>query len=150
MRVFTGPDELTAAAGEQLGSSEWTTIDQQRIDRFADVTGDHQWIHVDPEKAAAGPFGKTIAHGFLTLSLLPDLVGRLYRVDGAKMGINYGMNRIRFPAPVPVDSKVRATAEVIEVTEATGGLQVILRCTLDIEGSEKPACVAEWVTWKYF
>ncbi len=150
MKVFTGPEELKAAAGEQLGSSEWVTIDQQRIDQFADATGDHQWIHVDPDKAASGPFGKTIAHGFLTLSLLPDLIGQLYRVDGANMAINYGMNKMRFPAPVPVDSKVRASAEIAEVTDVSGGLQLVVKATLDIEGSEKPACVAEWVMRTYF
>lgn len=150
MRVFTGADELRSAIGEQLGVSDWMTIEQERIDTFADATGDHQWIHVDAEKAAAGPFGTTIAHGFLTLSLLPCLVAQIYRVDGAKMGINYGLNKMRFPAPVPVGSKVRANAELAEVDEVQGGLQLVVRTTLEIEGSDKPGCVAEWVTRVYF
>lgn len=146
MRAFTGADDLRSAAGERLGVSEWLTVEQERIDRFADATGDHQWIHVDPEKAAAGPFGTTIAHGFLTLSLLPCLVAQIYRVDGAKMGVNYGLNKMRFPAPVPVGSKVRANAELAEVDEVAGGLQLVVRVTLEIEGGDKPGCVAEWVT----
>jgi acyl dehydratase len=150
MRVFTGADELRSAIGEQLGVSDWMTIEQERIDTFADATGDHQWIHVDAEKAAAGPFGTTIAHGFLTLSLLPCLVAQIYRVDGAKMGINYGLNKMRFPAPVPVGSKVRANAELAEVDEVQGGLQLVVRTTLEIEGSDKPGCVTEWVTRVYF
>ncbi|MPZ64521.1 MAG: dehydratase [Pseudonocardiaceae bacterium] len=150
MRVFTGADDLRSATGEQLGVSDWLTIEQERIDTFADATGDHQWIHVDVEKAAAGPFGTTIAHGFLTLSLLPCLVAQIYRVDGAKMGINYGLNKMRFPAPVPVGSKVRANAELAEVDEVQGGLQLVVRTTLEIEGSDKPGCVAEWVTRVYF
>lgn len=150
MRVFTGADDLLSATGEQLGVSDWLTVEQQRIDTFADATGDHQWIHVDTDKAAAGPFGTTIAHGFLTLSLLPYLVAQIYRVDGAKMGINYGLNKMRFPAPVPVGSEVRANAELAEVDEVAGGLQLVLRVTLEIENSDKPGCVAEWVTRVYF
>lgn len=150
MRVFTGADELRAAAGEELGVSDWLTIEQKRIDAFADATGDHQWIHVDPQRAAGGPFGTTIAHGFLTLSLLPHLVSQVYRVDGAAMGINYGLNRVRFPAPVPVDTKVRASAELAEVTDVQGGLQLVLRVALQVEGSDKPGCVADWVTRVYF
>ncbi len=150
MRVFTGPDDLRSATGEQLGVSDWLTVEQERIDTFADATGDHQWIHVDPEKAAAGPFGATIAHGFLTLSLLPYLVAQIYRVDGVRMGINYGLNKMRFPAPVPVGSKVRASAELAEVEEVSGGLQLVLRVSLEVEGSDKPGCVAEWVTRVYF
>ncbi|MQA16059.1 MAG: dehydratase [Pseudonocardiaceae bacterium] len=150
MRVFTGADDLRSAAGEQLGTSDWMTIDQERIDTFADATGDHQWIHVDTEKAAAGPFGTTIAHGFLTLSLLPYLMAQVYRVDGVRMGINYGLNKMRFPAPVPAGSKVRANAELAEVEDVQGGLQLVLRTTLEIEGSDKPGCVAEWVTRVYF
>src|SRR5918998_4628117 len=133
LKEFTGADELRAAAGEQLGTSDWMTIDQQRVNAFADATEDHQWIHTDPQRAAAGPFGTTIAHGFLTLSLLPHLINQTYRVEGATMVINYGLNKVRFPAPVPVGSKVQADvalAEVTEVTEATGGLQLILRATL--------------------
>ncbi len=107
MQVFKGVDELRAAAGSQIGASEWITVEQGQVDLFADATGDHQWIHVDKEKAAAGPFGGTIAHGFLTLSLLPDMIKDVYRVEGVKMGINYGLNKVRFTSPVPVGSKVR-------------------------------------------
>jgi acyl dehydratase len=150
MRVFTGADELRGAAGEELGVSDWMTIEQKRIDAFADATGDHQWIHVDPQRAADGPFGTTIAHGFLTLSLMPHLVSQIYRVDGAAMGINYGMNKVRFPAPVPVDAKVRASAELAEVTDVENGLQLVLRVALQLEDSDKPGCVADWVTRVYF
>lgn len=150
MRVFTGADELRAAAGEQLGVSDWMTIDQRRINAFADATDDQQWIHVDPRRAAAGPFGATIAHGFLTLSLLPRLVGQVYWIEGTSMAVNYGMNKVRFPAPVPVDSTVRAHVELAEVADATGGLQLVVRATLQIEGKPKPGCVAEWVTRVYF
>jgi len=150
MRVFTGADELRAAAGEQLGVSDWMTIDQKRINAFADATDDHQWIHVDPQRAAAGPFGGTIAHGFLTLSLLSRLVGQVYRIEGVAMAVNYGLNKVRFPAPVPVDSVVRAHVELAEVTDVAGGLQLVVRVTLQIEGQAKPGCVAEWVTRVHF
>src|ERR1700712_4906390 len=106
MRVFNGVDELRAAKGEELEPTDWLTIDQDRVNQFADATDDHQWIHVDPEKAKSGPFGTTIAHGFLTLSLLPDLIGRVYKVEGVQMGINYGLNKVRFVAPLPVGSRV--------------------------------------------
>lgn len=150
MRVFTGAEELLAAAGEQLGTSAWITVDQQRITAFADATEDHQWIHVDPQRAAAGPFGTTIAHGFLTLSLLPYLIFQTYQVEGATMTINYGLNKVRFPAPVPVGSTVRADVVLAEVTEVTGGLQLVVRAAMQIEGAEKPGCVADWVTRVYF
>ncbi|MET7703730.1 MULTISPECIES: MaoC family dehydratase [unclassified Streptomyces] len=149
-RIFTSADELTAAVGEQLGHSDWLEVDQKRIDLFADATGDHQWIHVDPEQAAAGPFGTTIAHGYLTLSLLPALVPQVMRVEGAKMGVNYGSNKVRFPAPVPVGSRVRATAVLKEVTEAGGGVQVTAAVTVEREGGDKPVCVAESVSRFYF
>ncbi|HEV7830788.1 MAG TPA: MaoC family dehydratase [Pseudonocardiaceae bacterium] len=150
MRVFTGADELLAAAGEELGTSDWMIIDQQRVNAFADATEDHQWIHVDPQCAAAGPFGTTIAHGFLTLSLLPYLIFQTYRVEGATMTINYGLNKVRFPAPVPVGSTVRAEVLLAEVAEVTGGLQLVLRATMQIEDGAKPGCVADWVTRIYF
>ena len=114
-RIFGRSTNCGTAVGEQLGTSDWLEIDQKRIDLFAEATGDHQWIHVDPEKAAAGPFGTTIAHGYLTLSLLPALVPQLMRVEGVKMGINYGANKVRFPATVPVGSRLRATARIAEV-----------------------------------
>ncbi|MFB7633354.1 MaoC family dehydratase [Streptomyces sp. NPDC056149] len=145
-RVFGSVEELRAAVGEELGPSDWLEIDQRRIDLFADATGDHQWIHVDQEKAAAGPFGTTIAHGYLTLSLLPVLVPQLLRVDNVKMGINYGTNKVRFPAPVPVGSRLRARATVAEVAEVTGGVQLTTVVTVEREGGEKPVCVAESVS----
>jgi acyl dehydratase len=150
MRVFTGAAELRAAAGEQLGASERMTIDQQRVNAFADATEDHQWIHLDPQRAAAGPFGTTIAHGFLSLSLLPHLIDQTYRVDGATMVINYGLNKVRFPAPVRVGSTVWAEAELAEAAEITGGLQLVTHAALLIDGDPKPGCVADWVTRVYF
>ncbi|MEU9793469.1 MaoC family dehydratase [Streptomyces sparsogenes] len=149
-RIFTSPDELRSAAGEDLGPSDWLEVDQKRIDLFADATGDHQWIHVDPEKAAAGPFGTTIAHGYLTLSLLPAFTPQLLTVEGVRMGINYGVNKVRFPSPVPVGSRLRATGRVAEVTEvADGGFQVTLVVTVEREGGDKPVCVAESVARYY-
>lgn len=148
-RIFASPDELRAAVGVQLGWTEWQEIDQKRIDLFAEATGDHQWIHVDPEKAALGPFGTTIAHGYLTLSLIPSLTPQLLLVEGVKMGVNYGVNKVRFPAPVPVGSRVRATAEVAEVTEAGGGIQLVTKVTIEREGGDKPVCVAETVARFY-
>ncbi|MDQ4008667.1 MAG: MaoC family dehydratase [Actinomycetota bacterium] len=145
MRVFNGIDELKEAVGEQLGHSDWHTVTQEKVDQFADATGDHQWIHVDPERAKAGPFGGTIAHGYMTLSLLPMLNAQIYRIDGLTMGINYGTNKVRFPAPVPVGSRVRAGAELVEVTPNAQGAQAVVRTTIEVEGGEKPACVAESV-----
>jgi acyl dehydratase len=148
-RIFASPDELRAAVGEQLGWTEWREIDQKRIDLFAEATGDHQWIHVDPEKAALGPFGTTIAHGYLTLSLIPSLTPQLLLVEGVKMGVNYGVNKVRFPAPVPVGSRLRATAEVADVTEVGGGIQLVTKVTIEREGGDKPVCVAETVARFY-
>ncbi|MFE7576560.1 MaoC family dehydratase [Streptomyces sp. NPDC057521] len=149
-RIFESAQELRDGVGEQLGYSDWLEVDQKRIDLFADATGDHQWIHVDPEKAAAGPFGKTIAHGYLTLSLLPVLVPQVMTVEGAKMGINYGTNKVRFPSPVPVGSRVRATAVLKSVEEAGGGVQITAVVTVEREDGDKPACVAESVSRYYF
>jgi acyl dehydratase len=143
MRIFNGISELTAAAGQELGTSDWVTVDQERINTFADATGDHQWIHVDTEKAAAGPFGGTIAHGMLTLSLLPSFMYQLYRVDGVTMAINYGLNKVRFPAPVPAGSRVRATSRITSVAQLEGAVQAELSTTIEVEGGAKPACVAE-------
>ncbi len=143
MRVFANLTELEAAKGEHLGYGDWHTVTQEQIDQFADATGDHQWIHVDTEKAAAGPFGTTIAHGYLTLSLLPVLIKDVYRVDGITMGINYGSNKVRFPATVPVGSRVRAGVELVDVLDAKLGKQLVTRATVEIEGAGKPACVAE-------
>lgn len=146
MRTFHGVDELVAAVGEHLGYSDWHQISQPQIDTFAEATGDHQWIHVDPVRAAAGPFGTTIAHGYLTLSLLPMLCGQIYRVDGISMGINYGSNKVRFPTVVPVDSRVRAGVELAQVAPGPKGVQVIAQVTVEIEGNDRPACVAEIVS----
>ncbi|MFE6159734.1 MaoC family dehydratase [Streptomyces sp. NPDC056486] len=150
-RIFASADDLRAGVGEQLGHSEWLEVDQKRIDLFADATGDHQWIHVDAEKAAQGPFKTTIAHGYLTLSLLPSLVPQVMRVEGMKMGVNYGTNKVRFPSPVPSGSRVRATAVLTEVEQTKdGGVQITAKVTVEREGSDKPACVAESVSRYYF
>lgn len=149
MRIFADIEELRQAKGSSLGTSDWVVIDQSRIDRFADATGDHQWIHVDAERAAAGPFGTTVAHGYLTLSLLPSLGPTIYRVEGARMGINYGLNKVRFPAPVPVGSKVRAHAELLDVTDIEGGAQLVVRYTVERDGGSKPVCVAESIARIY-
>ncbi|WP_194827430.1 MaoC family dehydratase [Nocardia sp. XZ_19_231] len=146
MRTFHGIDELTEAVGTHLGYSEWHTVAQPQIDTFADATGDHQWIHVDPAKAADGPFGTTIAHGYLTLSLVPDLVGKVYRIEGVRMGVNYGANKLRFPAPVPVDSKVRAGVELLSVKPGGGGHLVTAQVTVERAGGDKPVCVVETVS----
>jgi len=146
MRTFHGIEELQAAVGTHLGYSGWHTITQGQINLFANATGDHQWIHVDPEKAARGPFGTTIAHGYLTLSLIPMLVGQVYAVEGIAMGVNYGTNKVRFPSPVPVDSKVRAGVELASLEPGSGGFQCVARVTVEREGSDKPACVAETVS----
>ncbi|MFJ9041308.1 MaoC family dehydratase [Streptomyces sp. NPDC102406] len=149
-RVFKDVDALKAAVGEQLGHTDWVTIEQERIDRFAEATGDHQWIHVDPERAKEGPFGTTIAHGYLTLSLLPLFGPQLIAVEGVKMGVNYGTNKVRFPAPVPVGSRLRATAAITSVEDVPGGAQVSVAFTVEREGGDKPVCVAESVSRYYF
>jgi len=146
MRILNDRDEIAAAAGTELGVSPWTEIHQDRIDMFADATGDRQWIHVDPERAAEGPFGATIAHGYLTLSLLPFLGASVFAFAGDRARVNYGLNRVRFMAPVLVNSKVRLRVEVMEVQDIEKGQQVTLQHTVEIEGSTKPACIAETVT----
>lgn len=143
MRVFDGVAELEEAVGTHLGHSEWHTVNQDQIDAFAAATGDHQWIHIDPAKAAEGPFGSTVAHGFLTLSLLPMLTWQVYKVEGVKMGVNYGADKLRFPSPVPVGSRVRAAVELTSVTPNKLGYQVATRVTIELDGSDKPACVAD-------
>lgn len=149
-RVFTSADELRAAVGEELGVSDWLEIDQRRIDLFAEATGDHQWIHVDPELAQSGPFGSTIAHGYLTLSLLPVLVSQVLHVEGVRMGVNYGSNKVRFPAPVPVGSRLRARVRLADVQDAGEGVQVTAQVTVEREGGEKPVCAAESVSRYYW
>lgn len=148
-RIFTSVEDLRAAVGEQLGHTDWVEIDQKRIDLFAEATGDHQWIHVDPETAAKGPFGTTIAHGYLTLSLLPLFGPQLMQVEGVKMGINYGTNKVRFPATVPVGSRLRSTAKITGVDDVPGGVQVTVAFTVEREGGDKPVCVAESVSRYY-
>ncbi len=145
MRIFNSLAELAAAQGEHLGSSDWHEVTQQQIDTFADATGDHQWIHVDPERAKDGPFGTTIAHGFLTLSLAPKFAWEVYEVRNLAMAVNYGCNKVRFPAPVPVGSRLRGDVELVSVIETPSGSQVTTGITVVIEGSDKPACVAEMV-----
>ncbi len=135
--------------GKPLGVSPWHQITQAQVDLFAEATGDHQWIHVDPERARVGPFGGTIAHGYLTLSLLPMLLQGMVRVPGVALTVNYGLNRVRFVSPVPVGSRVRATAVAQALTDVEGGVQLVLEVTVEIEGREKPACVAETVTRLY-
>ena len=147
-RTINGADELKALVGETLGTSDWIEVTQERIDLFADATGDHQWIHVDPEKAKDGPFGTTIAHGYLTISLAPVLLPQIVRVTGFTMALNYGLNKLRFPSPVPVGSKLRVTAVLQEVEDVTGGVQLTYGLTFEVEGSPKPACVAE-VVFRY-
>ena len=145
MRVYTTFDEVTAAAGEELGASEWVEIDQDRVNKFAEATGDFQWIHVDVEKSAAGPFGGTIAHGYLTLSLVPWLGSQVFALDTPGAKLNYGVNKVRFPNPVLVGSRVRAHVTMGEVTDLPAGKQLTLKYTVEIEGQTKPACVAETV-----
>jgi acyl dehydratase len=145
MRVFTSLDELAAAVGEPMGPTEWTTLTQRQVDQFADATGDHQWIHVDRSRAASGPFGGTIAHGYLTLSLVPMLAAQLFHIDTMGAKLNYGVNRVRFPSPVPVGSRIRATATIAEVTDVPAGKQMVTRYVIEIEDVAKPACVAETV-----
>ncbi|BBZ46428.1 MaoC family dehydratase [Mycobacterium parmense] len=144
MRTFESVADLAAAKGESLGRSDWVTVTQEDVNLFADATGDHQWIHVDPEKAATGPFGTTIAHGFMTLALLPRLQHEIYTVKGIKLAINYGLNKVRFPAPVPVGSRVRAELTLAGVEDlGNGAVQATMATTVEIEGAPKPACVAE-------
>jgi acyl dehydratase len=143
---FHSVDELRAAIGTHLGYSDWLEITQERVDQFADATGDHQWIHVDPERARQGPFGTTIAHGYLTLSITNRWLGAMLRVPTAKLGVNYGANKVRFPAPVPVGSRIRMGVEILAVDDVAGGAQVTTRNTVELEGSDKPACVVEAIS----
>ncbi|MCY7396369.1 MAG: MaoC family dehydratase [Nocardioides sp.] len=145
MRVFTSLDEISAASGEDLGTSEWVTIEQDRVDQFAEATGDHQWIHVDVERATAGPFGGTVAHGYLTLSLLPWLGSTIFSFDTPGATLNYGSNKVRFPNPVPVGKQVRAVVALGEVKDVPAGKQCTLTYTIEIDGEAKPALVAETV-----
>jgi acyl dehydratase len=145
MRVFTTLDEVSAATGEELGTSDWLSIDQDRVDTFAEATGDHQWIHVDVERAAAGPFGGTIAHGYLTLSLVPFLGSQVVRFETPGAKLNYGTNKVRFPHPVLVGKRIRAHVALADVADLPSGKQATIRYTIEIEDVDKPACVAETV-----
>jgi acyl dehydratase len=146
MRVFSGIDQVAAAVGEHLGYSDWVTVTQEQVNQFADATGDHQWIHVDVERAKRGPFGGPIAHGYLTLSLIPVLMSGVYRVEGLAMGVNYGTEKVRFPAPLPVGCRIRAGAELLSTRQVTQGTQVVNRVTVEADGVPKPVCVAETVS----
>ena len=145
MRVFNGIDEVEKAVGEHLGYSDWLEIDQKRIDLFAEATGDHQWIHVDPERAKDGPYGKTIAHGYLTLSLLPVLGTQIFSLEGLKMKVNYGSNKVRYPSPVPVGSRIRGGAVFKSLERTAKGANLVVGYTIEIEGGERPALAAETV-----
>lgn len=147
--IFKTPNELLDNIGKDLGTTEWLTIEQDRINGFADATGDHQWIHVDPEKAKDGPFGACIAHGYLTLSLVNYFLPELIDVQGISMGVNVGLDRVRFPSPVTVGSRIRGRGEVVQVEEMKGGIQSVVRVTVEIEGAEKPACIADTIS-RYF
>ncbi|MGA7835563.1 MAG: MaoC family dehydratase [Acidimicrobiales bacterium] len=142
-------EDLSALVGTHLGYSDFHTVTQEQVNLFADATGDHQWIHVDPERAATGPFGRTIAHGYLTLSLVPVLLAGVLHVDGVAMGVNYGTNKVRFTAPVPVGSDIRAGATLASVDEVNGGVQVVLDVTVEVRDAPKPSCVAQ-VVFRYY
>ncbi|MGN6251961.1 MAG: MaoC family dehydratase [Marmoricola sp.] len=145
MRTFSTFEEIEAAAGQEIGTTDWVEITQERVDRFADATGDHQWIHVDVERAQQGPFGGTIAHGYLTLSLVPWLGAQVFTLDTPGPKLNYGLNKVRFPNPVLVGSRVRARVSVGSVADVAAGKQLTLGYVIEIEGQDKPACVAETV-----
>jgi acyl dehydratase len=145
VKTYQTVAELKSLVGSPIGTSDWITVDQTRIDQFAAVTGDDQWIHVDPVRAAAGMFGSTVAHGFLTLSLLPLFIRSSHKVNGARMSVNYGLNRVRFPSPVPVNSRLRAHFKLMSFEPIEGGVQLITEVTVEREGHPKPACVAESV-----
>lgn len=147
--MFASPHELADAAGTELGPGPWLVVDQRRIDAFADATGDDQWIHVDPARAAAGPFRGTIAHGYLTLSLISVMIRDLIHIEGLGAHLNYGLNRVRFPAPLRAGSAVRARGRILSVDPVPGGYQLVTELVIEIEGGERPACVAETVSRAY-
>ena len=149
MTTTTTMAEVPGLVGTELGSSDWHEVTQEHVDLFADATGDHQWIHVDPERAKSGPFGGPIAHGYLTLSLAPVLLGEVVVTEGVSMGVNYGLNKLRFPSPVPVGKRLRMGAQLKEVTDIAGGAQSVYELTFEVEGQDKPVCVAEAVYRMY-
>ena len=147
--IFKTPHELEAKVGEILGKSEWLEIDQERINLFADATGDHQWIHVDPERAATGPFGACIAHGYLTMSLVSYFLPQIMDVQGISMGVNYGCDKVRFPNSVKVGARIRGVGEMVSVEEVKGGIQAVVRVTVEIEGQDRPAAVVDTISRYY-
>ena len=149
MKLIVDLSELEGAVGRRLGPTDWLLMDQPRIDQFAAATGDHQWIHVDVERAKQGPFGRTIAHGYLTLALVNKFLPELIEVRGASMGVNYGCGKVRFPAPTPSGSRIRGLGEVTEVGPAPGGRQLVVRVTVELEGQQRPACVADTISRFY-
>ena len=149
MTVYPCLAALQPLVGRDVGLSDWIVVDQARIDRFAEATDDHQWIHVDAERARTGPYGTTIAHGYLTLSLLPAFFDSAFRIEGLRMSLNYGLNRVRFPAPVPADSRLRARFKLLAYEPLDGGAQLVVEATIERDGSERPVCVAESVSRRY-
>jgi len=150
MRIISRLGDLKSMVGEELAVSNWFVVDQPRINQFADATGDHQWIHVDPDRAASGPFGATIAHRFLTLSMLPLFIQDALRFDDVRMSVNYGLNRVRFTSPVPVGSELRARFRLVGIEDVAGqGMQVTMEATIERKGSDKPVCVAETISRRY-
>ena len=149
MKTFEHLADLQPLVGQVIGESDWITVDQPRIDLFADATEDHQWIHVDPVRAKAGPFGTTVAHGFLTLSLMARMFATAFAVSDTRMGVNYGLNKVRFPAPVPVGSRLRGRFTLLAYEAIDGGAQLVIEVTMEREGSSKPVCVAESVTRRF-
>jgi acyl dehydratase len=148
--IFEKPGDLLGAVGRSLGESDWLEITQDRIDRFAEATGDHQWIHVDPERARSGPFGTTIAHGYLTLSLVNLFLPQILEVRGVSMGVNYGTDKVRFPAPVPVGSRVRGSGQLVAAEQTkSGAVQAKVRVTVEVEGKDRPGCVADTISLFY-
>ena len=149
MRTFQTIAELKDLVGQEIGLSDWITVTQERIQLFADATNDHQWIHLDAERAKAGPFGTTIAHGFLTLSLLPEMAASAFGVRETRMGVNYGLNKVRFPAPVPSGSRLRGRFKLVGYEPLEGGAQLTVQVTMEREGSDKPVCIAESIGRRY-
>jgi acyl dehydratase len=149
MKHYPKLHDLQAQVGQEVGVSDWITVDQQRIDLFAQATGDHQWIHVDPARAESGPFGSTIAHGFLTLSLLPAMADTAFAIDDVRMGVNYGLNRVRFANPVRAGSRVRGHFKLLSYEPLDGGAQLTVEVSMELEGSDKPACVAQSVSRRF-
>jgi acyl dehydratase len=149
MRTFQTIAELKDLVGQEIGVSDWITVTQERIQLFADATNDHQWIHLDAERAQAGPFGTTIAHGFLTLSLLPEMAASAFAVSETRMGVNYGLNKVRFPAPVPSGSRLRGRFKLVGYEPLEGGAQLTVQVTMEREGSDKPVCIAESIGRRY-